>query len=215
LRPDGKSQITIEYLNDKPQKAVQVVLAVPHSESTPLKQVKLDLYKNIVLPVMTEYGLTIALKDLVVNGTGVWHLGGPASDTGVTGRKIIVDTYGGYARIGGGCFSGKDPTKVDRSGAYAARYLAKNIVHHGLAKTAEVRLAYYIGALKPVMQDIETFGTSKVSSKIINSFCNKILSTSVSDIINQLNLKQPIYAGTARYGHFGNSIYPWEQIAKV
>jgi len=148
---------------------------------------------------------------LTVNGTGVWHIGGPASDTGVTGRKIIVDTYGAMARVGGGCFSGKDATKVDRSGAYAARYLAKNIVAAGLARRAEVRLAYFIGAKKPVMQEVETFGTEKKPAKVINDFINKILDTSVAGIIRKLDLRRPIYQQTATYGHFGKKGLPWEK----
>jgi len=148
-----------------------------------------------------------------VNGTGVWHLPGPASDAGLTGRKIIVDTYGGYARVGGGAFSGKDPTKVDRSGAYAARFLAKNIVAHKLAEKAEVRLAYFIGAQKPIMQDVETFGTEKVSKKTIKDFMNKVLDTSVEGIIEGLNLRRPIYLQTSTYGHFGRPEFSWEKLA--
>src|SRR3989344_7924344 len=128
LRPDGKTQVTIEYKNAKPYKVSSVVLAAPHRETVELIQVKHDLFKKVVAPILAEFGFKIKEKNLVVNGTGVWHKSGPAADTGVTGRKIIVDTYGGYAKVGGGCFSGKDPTKVDRSGAYAARYIAKNIV---------------------------------------------------------------------------------------
>ena len=142
----------------------------------------------------------------------MWYWGGPASDCGLTGRKIVVDTYGGYARVGGGCFSGKDPTKVDRSGAYAARFLAKNIVAQGLADKAEVRLAYFIGAKKPTMQDVETFGTSKKSQQIILSFMDKILDTSVSGILEGLDLQRPIYLPTAAYGHFGRDEFPWEKI---
>ncbi len=152
---------------------------------------------------------------MIVNGTGIWHRGGPTSDCGLTGRKIVVDTYGGYARVGGGAFSGKDPTKVDRSGAYAARYIAKNIVAHGLAKRCEVRLAYFIGAKKPVMQEAETFGTNKKSDKIIKSFMNKILDTSLSGILEGLDLRRPIYFKTAAYGHFGRNEFPWEKIIKI
>ena len=170
LRPDGKSQVTIEYKNGKPYKILQVVIAVPHKESVDLKQVKKDIYQKVVKKVLDEFGFKISEKDLILNGTGVWHMPGPASDCGLTGRKIIVDTYGGYARVGGGAFSGKDPTKVDRSGAYAARYLAKHIVKEKLADKVEVRLAYFIGAKKPVMQDVETFGTEKVDIKIIKDF---------------------------------------------
>lgn len=212
LRPDGKSQVTIEYDKGKPVKVVEVVLAVPHEESVKLDQVRQDLYNMVVIPVLDQYGFKLNIKDLIVNGTGVWHWGGPASDCGLTGRKIVVDGYGGYARVGGGCFSGKDPTKVDRSGAYAARFLAKNIVAHKLADKAEVRLAYFIGARKPTMQDVETFGTEKKSHKVIISFMNKILDTSVAGILKGLDLQRPIYLPTAVYGHFGREEFPWERI---
>ena len=155
LRPDGKTQVSIRYKNNKPAEVTSVVIAVPHSEKVKLHQVKSDVFQSVVHWVLDTYGFTFFAKDLVVNGTGVWHIGGPASDTGVTGRKIVVDTYGGFARVGGGAFSGKDPTKVDRSGAYAARFIAKNIVAHGLAKKAEVRLAYVIGVKKPLMQEVK------------------------------------------------------------
>lgn len=212
LRPDGKSQVTVEYNGNKPMAVLEVVLAVPHEEKVSLKEVKHDLMKEVVRPVLQKYGYRIPAKRLIVNGTGVWHKGGPASDTGVTGRKIIVDTYGGYARHGGGCFSGKDPTKVDRSGAYAARFLAKNIVGHGLAERAEVRLAYYIGAKRPLMQEVETFGTAKKTGKVINDFATRILDTSVEGILEGLVLRQPIYLQTASYGHFGRPEFPWEKL---
>ena len=162
--------------------------------------------------VLEKYGFKIKREDLVVNGTGVWYKGGPASDAGLTGRKIVVDTYGAYARVGGGCFSGKDPTKVDRSGAYAARFLAKNVVAQGLAEKCEVRLAYFIGAKKPVMQEIETFGTAKKKNKIILDFMKKILETSVAGILKGLGLQRPIYLPTACYGHFGREEFPWEKV---
>ncbi|MBI4038455.1 methionine adenosyltransferase [Candidatus Daviesbacteria bacterium] len=212
LRPDGKSQVTVKYKNGQAVEVEQVVIAVPHKESTKLEQVKKDIYKYVVTPVLEQYGYKIKTKDLIINGTGVWHHGGPAADCGVTGRKIVVDTYGGYARVGGGCFSGKDPTKVDRSGAYAARFLAKNIVAQKLAEKAEVRLAYFIGAKKPTMQDIETFGTAKKSQKVIKSFMEKILDTSVAGILEGLDLQRPIYLPTASYGHFGRDEFPWERI---
>lgn len=212
LRPDGKSQVTIEYKNGKPTKVLQVVIAIPHEETVKLNKVKKDIYNAVVVPVLDQYGFKISMKDLIVNGTGVWHKGGPASDCGVTGRKIVVDGYGGYARVGGGCFSGKDPTKVDRSGAYAARFLAKNIVAQKLADKAEVRLAYFIGAKKPSMQDVETFGTNKKSHKMILSFMNKILDTSVAGILEGLDLQRPIYLPTASYGHFGREEFPWERV---
>lgn len=211
LRPDGKTQVTIAYKNGKPHKVNQVVIAVPHKESIKLEQVKKDIYEKVVKKVLDEFGFKISKNDLIVNGTGIWHMPGPAVDSGLTGRKIIVDTYGGYARVGGGAFSGKDPTKVDRSGAYAARFMAKNIVREKLADKAEVRLAYFIGAKKPSMQEVETFGTEKVSKKIINDFVGKILDTSVEGILQGLNLQKPIYLPTSTYGHFGREEFPWEK----
>lgn len=212
LRPDGKSQVTIEYKNGQPVRVLQVVIAIPHEESVDLSKVKDDVYRVVITPVLDTFGFKIQKKDIIVNGTGIWHNGGPASDCGLTGRKIVVDTYGGYARVGGGCFSGKEPSKVDRGGAYAARFLAKNIVAHGLADKAEVRLAYFIGARKPTMQDVETFGTNKKSHKVILSFMEKILDTSVSGILEGLDLQRPIYLPTASYGHFGREEFPWEKV---
>lgn len=212
LWPDGKSQVTVEYSNGKPVGIFQVVVAVPHKEEIKLKKVKKDVYEIIVKYVLDQYGFKISPKNLIVNGTGVWHNGGPASDCGLTGRKIIVDSYGGYARVGGGCFSGKDPTKVDRSGAYAARFIAKNIVARKLAEKAEVRLAYFIGAKKPVMVEVETFGSAKKSQKVIDDFAASILDTSVSGIIKGLDLLRPIYLSTAAYGHFGREEFPWEKV---
>lgn len=212
LRPDGKAQVTVEYKREKPVRITQVVLAVPHKPDVVVGQLQEDLFKYIVTPVLSDYAYSISRKDLLVNGTGIWHLSGPAADTGVTGRKIVVDSYGGMARVGGGCFSGKDPTKVDRSGAYAARFLAKNIVVAGLARRCEVRLAYFIGALKPIMQEIETFGTAKVSKKVMYDYMDQLLDTSVAGIIEQLSLRQPFYEKTAVYGHFGRDGFPWEQV---
>jgi S-adenosylmethionine synthetase len=198
LRPDGKTQVTIEYKNGLPYKVLQVVIAVPHDEKKQLPEVKKALYKEVAKPVLDEFGFKIAEKNLIVNGTGVWHMPGPASDAGLTGRKIIVDTYGGYARVGGGAFSGKDPTKVDRSGAYAARFLAKHVIKEKLADKAEVRLAYFIGCKKPVMLDIETFGTEKAPLELIKQFMTEILDTS-------------IYLPTSVYGHFGRPEFSWEK----
>jgi S-adenosylmethionine synthetase len=214
LRPDGKTQVTVEYDNGKAISIPHLVLAVPHEETIELSQVKQDLYEKVVMPTLEDFGFSTTQENIIVNGTGVWHIGGPTSDTGVTGRKIVVDTYGGFARVGGGCFSGKDPTKVDRSGAYAARFLAKNIVAHKLADKVEVRLAYFIGAKKPIMQDVETFGTEKVEKSVILDFMGKILDTSVAGILEQLDLRKPIYLPTAAYGHFGRNEFPWENIAQ-
>lgn len=212
LRPDGKAQVTIKYENGKPVAVSHVTIAVPHDEHATLGQVKKDVLDVIVKPVLAQYSLEIGPDQLVVNGTGVWHLPGPRSDAGLTGRKIVVDGYGGYARVGGGAFSGKDPTKVDRSGAYAARFIAKNIIAAGLADKAEVALAYFIGAKQPVMQEIDTFGTASVTDAQIRAYAAELLDTSVRGIIEGLDLRRPIYRKTAAYGHFGRPEFPWEQV---
>jgi len=212
LRPDGKAQVTVSYKNGIATILDSVVVAVPHAEAITLKELTHDLYTLVITPIIARYGFKYLAKDLIVNGTGVWHIPGPASDTGVTGRKIVVDTYGGYARVGGGAFSGKDVTKVDRSGAYAARYLAKNIVAAGLSDECEVALAYFIGAKRPVMQEYETFGTAKVTQKVIRDFATKLLDTSVKGIIEGLDLRRPIYRATSSGGHFGRASFPWEKI---
>lgn len=212
LRPDGKSQVTINYEDFVPVSVEKVVLAVPHEPKIKRTMLVHDLYTHIVTPVLKEFGFSVKEKDIIVNGTGVWHMPGPAADTGVTGRKIVVDTYGGMGHVGGGCFSGKDPTKVDRSGAYAARFLAKNIVAAGLAGRCEVRLAYFIGATKPIMQQIETFGTAKKSEKVICDYMDKLLDTSVTGILKYFKLRRPLYLKTAAYGHFGRPEFPWEKV---
>ncbi|MBU1164468.1 methionine adenosyltransferase [Patescibacteria group bacterium] len=212
LRPDGKTQVSINYVNDKPVSVNNIVVAVPHNEDVKLAKVKSDVIAKVINPVLKKFNLTVDKKDVVVNGTGVWHIGGPSSDTGVTGRKIIVDTYGGFARVGGGAFSGKDPSKVDRSGAYAARFIAKNIVAKGLADKAEVRLAYCIGVKEPTMQEVETFGTATVSAKKINKFVDKLIDTSVTGIIKKLDLQKPQFKKTATYGHFGRNAFSWEKV---
>jgi S-adenosylmethionine synthetase len=212
LRPDGKSQVTVRYENSKPISVENIVLAKPHDPKIDKDEVKNILYSQIVIPLLKKYHLPIVQeKDIIFNGTGVWEIGGPATDTGVTGRKIVVDTYGGMGRIGGGCFSGKDPSKVDRSGAYAARFIAKNIVAQGLADRCEVQLAYAIGTKFPVGKAIETFGTGKKDRKIIEDFGWNLLDLSVGGIIKSLDLQKPIYQKTASYGHFGHSEYPWEK----
>lgn len=213
LRPDGKTQITIKYENGKPVGIEKLVAAVAHDEKTSAKKVRDDVIKHIFTPVLKQYKFALPKdKDITVNGTGLWHIPGPESDAGLTGRKIVVDTYGGYARVGGGAFSGKEPNKVDRSGAYAARYIAKNIVAHGLAKKCEVGLAYVIGQPRPLMQTIDTFGTGTVSDKALHDFKDKLLDTSVRSIVENLDLARPIYSRTAAYGHFGRSEFPWERI---
>ena len=213
LRPDGKSQVTIRYENGQPISVEKIVLAKPHDPKIDKEEVKRELFNQAVLPLLEKYHLPgVEEKDIIFNGTGVWEIGGPASDTGVTGRKIVVDTYGGMGRIGGGCFSGKDPSKVDRSAALAARFIAKNIVAQGLADRCEVQLAYAIGTKYPVGKAIETFGTGKKDQKIIEDYAWGLLDLSVSGIIKALNLLQPIYQSTARYGHFGHEEYPWEKL---
>jgi S-adenosylmethionine synthetase len=212
LRPDGKTQVTVAYEDGRPVAVTHVVVAVPHSEEVDLKTVKADIFRTVVQPVLAAYGFKISPKQLIVNGTGVWHMSGPAADSGLTGRKIVVDTYGGYARVGGGAFSGKDPTKVDRSGAYAARFIAKNIVAHHLADRAEVNLSFFIGAQRPLMQEIDTFGTAKVAAKTIADYAEKILDTSVANILDTLQLRRPVYLPTAAYGHFGREEFSWEKI---
>jgi len=213
LRPDGKSEVCVRYEDTKPTIVEKIVLANPHEPNVDKEQVRNDLYRLAVLPILESYQLTvIPLEKVILNGTGKWEIGGPASDTGVTGRKIIVDSYGGMARIGGGCFSGKDVTKVDRSAAYGARYLAKNIVAANLASRCEIQVAYVIGYKEPINKAIETFGTEKVSLQAIKDFAWGLLNMSPENIINTLNLRQPIYRRAARYGHFGHEEYPWEKI---
>jgi S-adenosylmethionine synthetase len=212
LRPDGKSEVKVRYENKKPVAVEKIVLAVPHNPIIKKSEVLNDLYKLAILPVLNTFNYKINIKDIILNGTGKWEIGGPSADTGVTGRKIIVDSYGGMARIGGGAFSGKDPTKVDRSAAYAARYLAKNIVANKLASRCEVQLAYAIGYSKPITIAFSTFGTEKTTPSVINNFLNKVLDLSVPGIIEGLNLKKPIYEKTAAYGHFGREEFPWEKI---
>lgn len=213
LRPDGKAQVTIRYEDGEPVAVEKLVAAVAHDEKVPARQVRKEVIDKIFVPVLKHYGLALPTdKHIVVNGTGLWHIPGPESDAGLTGRKIVVDTYGGYARVGGGAFSGKDPSKVDRSGAYAARFIAKNIVAAGLADTCEVGLAYVIGQPQPLMQTIETFGTAKVSEAALHAFKDKLIDTSVKGIIERLDLARPLYAETSAYGHFGNKNVPWEQI---
>jgi len=214
LRPDGKAQVTIRYDEDgKPVAVEKLVAAVAHDEAFTADQVRTDVIERVFHPILRHYGFKLpAEHNIVVNGTGLWHIPGPESDAGLTGRKIVVDTYGGYARVGGGAFSGKDPSKVDRSGAYAARFIAKNIVAKGLATKCEVGLAYVIGQPKPLMQTIDTFGTATVSEAELYAFKDKLIDTSVRGIIERLDLRRPIYSATSAYGHFGKADLPWEKI---
>jgi len=214
LRPDGKSEVKVLYENDKPVGVERIVIAVPHDPKISNEKLRKALYEKVITPVLKKYKLTAPkLETVIVNGSrGKWEIGGPASDTGVTGRKIIVDTYGAFARHGGGAFSGKDPTKVDRSGAYAARFIAKNIVAKGLADRCEVRVAYVIGQREPLAKGIETFGTERKPLSEIEEFAWKLLDLSVPGILSGLNLRRPIYRETARYGHFGRTGFPWEKV---
>jgi S-adenosylmethionine synthetase len=216
LRPDGKAQVVIDYLDGRPVKASTIIMAVPYDPNVDKAQLEKDLWAKVITPALAKYlpKQTLDQKQLklIINGTGVWEIGGPASDTGVTGRKIIVDSYGGMGRHGGGCFSGKDPSKVDRSAAYACRFLAKNIVAKGLAKRVELRVGYVIGQAKPVSFDVETFGTASASEAEIKKYALSLLDMSVQNIIKQLDLRRPIYAQTAAYGHFGREEFSWEQI---
>lgn len=214
LRPDGKAQVTVRYENKKPVAVEKVVIAVAHDEEISAAEVHKQTINQIISPVLSAYKLDLPTdENITVNGTGLWHIPGPESDAGLTGRKIVVDGYGGYARVGGGAFSGKDPSKVDRSGAYAARYIAKNIVSAGLATHCEVALAYVIGQPKPLMQTIDAQGTATVSQQELDAFAQKLIDTSVKGIVDGLQLRQPIYSLTSAYGHFGNKDLPWEKIA--
>ncbi|MCX6793983.1 MAG: methionine adenosyltransferase [Candidatus Gottesmanbacteria bacterium] len=214
LRPDGKSEVKVRYVNGKPKSVESVIIAVPHDPKISNTELTTKLITEVITPILSAYHFkTPPRARIIVNGSrGRWEIGGPASDTGVTGRKIIVDTYGAFARHGGGAFSGKDPTKVDRSGAYACRYIAKNIIAAGLADRAEVRVAYVIGQREPLDREIETFGTEKKKLSVIEDFAWKLLDMSVPGILEGLNLRRPIYRETARYGHFGRDSFPWETV---
>ena len=217
LRPDGKSQVTVEYNDDGSVKRIDtVVISTQHDESISTDELRKDIMREVILPVIDPKLLDDDTK-YFINPTGRFVVGGPQGDSGHTGRKIIVDTYGGYASHGGGAFSGKDPTKVDRSAAYAARYVAKNIVAAGLAKACEVQLAYAIGVAQPVSLRIDTRGTGIISESELAEKVSKVFDLSPSGIINSLNLRQPIYKQTAAYGHFGRNDLdlPWERLDKV
>lgn len=217
LRPDGKVQVTVEYdENDNPVRIDTIVVSTQHADDVTLEQIQEDIKAHVIYPTVPENLINEHTK-FYINPTGRFVIGGPQGDAGLTGRKIIVDTYGGYARHGGGCFSGKDPTKVDRSAAYAARYVAKNIVAAGLADQCEVQLAYAIGVAEPVSIAIDTFGTGKVSEGQLVEAVRKHFDLRPAGIIKMLDLKQPIYKQTAAYGHFGRTdvLFPWEKLDKV
>jgi len=212
VRPDGKSQVTVRYDGDKPVAVEKVVMAIAHDEETSPEEVNRVIKEQLIDVVLEKYGYEVDDDQVVINGTGLWHIPGPDSDAGLTGRKIVVDGYGGYARVGGGAFSGKDPSKVDRSAAYAARYIAKNIVAAGLATKCEVALAYVIGQPDPQMKAFDCFGTETTSLDEIQVFVDQLLDTTVKGIVEGLDLQRPIYSQTTAYGHFGKEYLPWEQI---
>lgn len=216
LRPDGKTQVTALYEDDKVKSIDTIVISTQHDDDVSLQQIQSDLIQYVIKPIIPEKYITDDTR-ILVNPTGRFVIGGPAGDSGLTGRKIIVDTYGGYGRHGGGAFSGKDPTKVDRSAAYYARYIAKNIVASGIAEKCEVQLAYAIGVAKPVSIMVDTFGTSKYSNEEIVSAVNKVFDCRPAGIIRELNLRNTKFLPTASYGHMGRTDIDvkWEKTDKV
>ena len=216
LRPDGKSQVTIEYDNGKPVRVDTVLIAAQHSPDVKTEKIKADIIKHVIKPIIPKAMVDKSIK-YYINPTGRFVIGGPQGDTGVTGRKIIVDTYGGMGRHGGGCFSGKDPTKVDRSGSYAARYVAKNIVSAGLAKKVEVQVAYAIGVARPLSLMVDTFGTGKIPDDRLAAIVYKHFDLRPGLIIKNLDLRRPLYKQVASYGHFGRNELnlPWEKTDKA
>ena len=211
LRPDGKSQVTVEYENGKPKRVDAVVISTQHDPTVSIERLREDIWENVILPIIPDAMWDSDTK-VYINPTGRFVLGGPAADTGLTGRKIIADTYGGYARHGGGAFSGKDPTKVDRSAAYMARYVAKHIVAAGLADKCEIQLSYAIGVAQPVSIFVDTFGTGKLPDDVLQAWLTLNVDFRPGTIIETLNLRRPIYEKTAAYGHFGRNIFPWERL---
>ncbi|HAE62673.1 MAG TPA: methionine adenosyltransferase [Eubacteriaceae bacterium] len=216
LRPDGKTQVTIEYEDEKPKRVDTVVISTQHSPDVDLDTIRRDLIKYVIKPIIDESFIDDKTK-ILINPTGRFVIGGPQGDAGLTGRKIIVDTYGGYGRHGGGAFSGKDPTKVDRSGAYAARHVAKNIVAAGLADKCEVEIAYAIGVARPVSIYVDTFGTGKISEDRLIELIKRNFDLRPAAMIRDLDLRKPIYKKTAAYGHFGRADIdlPWERTDKA
>ena len=216
LRPDGKSQVTVEYHNGTPHRVTNVVIGAQHNRDVSHATIEKDVIENVIRAVIPDHLIDDQTK-YYINATGRFVTGGPVSDTGFTGRKILVDTYGGLARHGGGAFSGKDPTKVDRSAAYAARYIAKNLVAAGLADRLELQIAYVIGVARPLSISIETFGTAKVKPAVIVDLINKHFDLRPAAIIRDLDLRRPIYQQTACYGHFGRDDLdlPWEKMDKA
>ncbi|NFN86570.1 methionine adenosyltransferase [Clostridium sporogenes] len=216
LRPDGKTQVTVEYEDGKPVRIDAIVISTQHGPDVSLEQIEKDIKEHVIKVIVPSELLDENTK-YFINPTGRFVIGGPQGDSGLTGRKIIVDTYGGYGRHGGGAFSGKDPTKVDRSAAYAARWVAKNLVAAGVADKLEIQLAYAIGVAKPVSISVDTFGTGKITDEEIVSIVNKVFDLRPGAIIRDLDLKKPIYKQVAAYGHFGRTDIdvPWEGLDKV
>jgi S-adenosylmethionine synthetase len=216
LRPDGKTQVTVEYEDEKPKRIDTIVISTQHDEHVSLEQIEKDLKEQVIRAVVPAELLDGETR-YFINPTGRFVVGGPQGDSGLTGRKIIVDTYGGYGRHGGGAFSGKDPTKVDRSAAYAARWVAKNLVAAGVADKLEIQVAYAIGVAKPVSIEVETFGTGKIGEEKIAEIVEKVFDLRPGAIIRDLDLRRPLYKQTAAYGHFGRNDLnlPWEQLNKV
>jgi S-adenosylmethionine synthetase len=217
LRPDGKSQVTVEYEDDRPKRIHTVLIAAQHEPNKKQNVLSEEITEKVIKPVLAEYNFKIDSKTKIyVNTTGKFVIGGPQGDTGLTGRKIIVDTYGGMARHGGGAFSGKDPSKVDRSGSYAARWVAKNVVAAGLAKRCELQIAYAIGIPEPLSVSVNTFGTGTVADSEIVKRINKVFDLRPGMIISELDLRRPIYRQVASYGHFGRKDLdlPWEKTDK-
>lgn len=217
LRPDGKTQVSVRYENDKPVGIDKIVVSTQHSEDIDPEQLREDIIGKVIAPVFADLDLSYEGAEIFINPTGRFVIGGPMGDAGLTGRKIIVDTYGGMGRHGGGAFSGKDCTKVDRSGAYAARWVAKNVVAAGLADRCEVQIAYAIGVARPVSIMIETFGTNHVPQEEIEAAVEKVFDLRPAAIIDALDLRRPIYRKTAAYGHFGRELpeFTWEHTNKV
>ena len=214
LRPDGKTQVTVEYEDEKPKRIETILISTQHLETADLKQLKEDIIEKVIKEEIPENMIDENTK-IYVNPTGRFVIGGPLGDTGLTGRKIIVDTYGGYARHGGGCFSGKDASKVDRSAAYMLRFIAKNIVANGYAKKCEIQVSYAIGMKEPLSIYVNTFGTGTKTDEEIVELIKQKFDLTPDGIINYLDLKQPIYEDTTNYGHFGKENLPWERIIKI
>ncbi len=214
LKPDGKTQVTVEYENDIPKRIDAILISNQHDENVKLDEMKQDIIKNVINKVVPEKYIDENTK-IYVNPTGRFVIGGPLGDTGLTGRKIIVDTYGGYSRHGGGAFSGKDPSKVDRSATYMLRYIAKNIVANGLAKKCELQVSYAIGMEKPLSICVNTFGTSTKSEEEIEKLIEEKFDLTPNGIIKFLDLKKPIYKQTTNYGHFGKQGLKWEEVIKL